>query len=559
MQFHRRLLGFALCACLALTASIASAQSAASPAGRWDGTVVVNKIEIPFAFEIEHRDGQWSGAFFDGDLRMPSTGGRFENGTLTLAFDQYGSKVEATFAGGRLEGRYDRGTRGAAYPFRAERTAARAAQAGAPRIDGVWTIPTKSNKGEEAWRFIARQTGADVSAAILRVDGDTGTLSGSFRDGRFVLSHFSGARPLLLEVTLTADGTLEILQNKQTRMTALRADDARAAALPSPTDPSKHTRAVDPSQVLEVTFPDLDGNLVSTTDARFRGKVVILSITGSWCPNCHDEAPFLAELYKKHRRDGLEVVAISFEEAAQLEQPERLRAFLKRYDIQYTVLLAGQPDELNAKLPQFENLNAFPTTVYLGRDGRVRYVHAGFPSPASGAFYTQARDEISHQVERLLAEPVPSVRPTSQAAARPASLAPAQAARPAQLDLLTSVTPRARGVYELAVDVTPHPGMHVYAPGATGYIAINLALEPRAGVAAKPARYPRAEKYLFKPLNETVDVFQQPFRIAQDVVIDAGSEGGPGPMTLSGILSYQACDDQLCYKPERIPVAWTIK
>jgi hypothetical protein len=68
------------------------------------------------------------------------------------------------------------------------------------------------------------------------------------------------------------------------------------------------------------------------------------------------------------------------------------------------VLVPGEPDELNDKVPQAENLNAFPTTFILGRDGRVRAVHAGFPSPGSGAYYAQAEREVTDLVERLLAE-----------------------------------------------------------------------------------------------------------------------------------------------------------
>jgi thiol-disulfide isomerase/thioredoxin len=395
-----------------LAAVSASAQSTATPVGNWAGVVVVNGVDIPFTFEISSKPARAAtaggqpiaAAFFDGDLRIESTGGSFADGVVTVRFDQYGTRLDATFRDDRLEGTYDRGTRGAGYAFRAERAVARPVVSHAPDIAGVWIIPTTSTKGEKAFRFIVRQKGADVSAAILRVDGDTGTLSGSYRDGTFVLSHFSGVRPTLLEVSVNADGTLALLQNKRTQLTAVREAEARKAALPEPTDSEAHTRAKDPSQPLVLAFPSLDGPAISLADTRFTGKVVIVSITGSWCPNCHDETPFLVDLYKKYRGLGLEVVAVTFEEAAQLKDPVRVRAFAKRYGITYPILLAGEPDELNAKVPQFENLNAFPTSFYLGRDGRVRFIHAGFPSPASGPFYLEAQQDIVRQVEQLLAE-----------------------------------------------------------------------------------------------------------------------------------------------------------
>ena len=376
-----------------------------SLAGRWDATVVVNDLEIPFPFEIEEDGHLLRGAFFNGELAIRSTDGRFENGTVFLAFDQYASRIEATYSDGRLEGQYVRGSR-PPYPFRAVRAVkTEAASVDAPSIAGVWTIPTESSKGEKAWRFIVRQTGAEVNGTILRVDGDTGSLTGSYRDGTFVMSHFSGARPLLLEVTLEADGTLRLLRNRGRELVAVRSDSARAAELDAPTDPSRHTSVEDPDAPLRFSFPDLDGRIVTHEDPRFAGKVVVVSITGSWCPNCHDEAPFLSNLYKTYRDQGLEIVAFSFEEAAQLANPTRLRAFIERYDLDYTFLLAGVPDELGEKVPQAVNLNAFPTTFILGRDGRVRAVHAGFPGPASGSFYTEVLHEVTSQIEELLAEP----------------------------------------------------------------------------------------------------------------------------------------------------------
>ena len=167
---------------------------------------------MPFRLEIVTRGEAPVASFFNGDRRISSTGSR--------------------------------GTR-APYPFTATRTPAspRAAasstsSSSAPSITGTWIVQAKSSKGETAWRFIARQNGGGVAATILRVDGDTGTLSGGYRDGRFVLSHFSGARPLLLEVTPRPDGTLTLRAERQDRARRGRAPTRRArAAIGTPTDP----------------------------------------------------------------------------------------------------------------------------------------------------------------------------------------------------------------------------------------------------------------------------------------------------------------------------------
>lgn len=374
-------------------------------AGEWDARVVANGVEVPFRFEVTDEGGAVTGSFFNGERRVSSTSAKVDGTRVSFEFGHYASAVEAAIVNGGLEGQYRR-ARGEPYPFRAVRASkvAASAPAGTPSIDGTWIVKAKSNKGEAAWRFIARQRGAEVEATILRVDGDTGTLTGAWQDGRYVLSHFSGARPLLLEVTPLEDGTITLAQNGQAELAARRESESAISSIGTPTDPALHTRVKDPSEPFRFSFPDLQGRLVSNTDPRFAGKVVLVNISGSWCPNCHDEAPFLSALYQKYRSKGLEVVSLSFEEAGQLASPTRLKTFIETYGIEYTVLVAGEPDQLNEKVPQGENLNAFPTTFILGRDGRVRAVHAGFPSPGSGEFYTKAEREMTELVERLLTE-----------------------------------------------------------------------------------------------------------------------------------------------------------
>ncbi len=386
--------------------AMASAALAQSLAGTWDATVKVNDVEIPFRFELSGDGAAIQGSFFNGDIKFPSTSGRFENGSLALKWDYYASGLEATLKDGALDGQYVQARRAekAVYAFHAQRHVQASADPNAPSIAGQWVIPTKSPKGELAWRFIVHQTGADVSASILRVDGDTGAITGTYKDGKFVLSHFSGARPLLLEVSVAPDGSLDMLENRKNKLTAVRSEEAQAKGLAQPTDPSKHTSVKDPSEPFRFQFPDLNGSLVSNTDARFHGKVVLVVITGSWCPNCHDEAPYLVSLYKKYRGQGLEIVALSFEEGDQLKNPERLRAFIQRYGIEYTTLLCGEPSEAQAKLTQAVNWNSWPTTFFLDRNGLVRYVHAGFPSSASGELFRQAKEDYVAQIERLLRE-----------------------------------------------------------------------------------------------------------------------------------------------------------
>jgi thiol-disulfide isomerase/thioredoxin len=397
-------------AVLLASAPLILAQAVAQPsiAGRWDATIQINGVDTPFPLEISGSGTNVAASFFNGDDRYPSTQGRFENGKLVLNWDYYAATLDATLKDGALEGQYA-GTRRMKGPFAIRATRAAVAKPATapvvvPNIGGLWEIPNKSGKGELAWRFIVQQSGPKASATILRVDGDTGTISGAFQNGKFVLSHFDGARAHLLEITPAADGTLDILQDGKLKLTAYRPAAARAKGLPEPTDPDLHTTMKDPREPFRFSFPDLKGRLVSNVDPRFRGKVLVIEITGSWCPNCHDEAPFLAEMYHKYGHQDLEIVSLSFEETDQLKDPSRLRAFVKKYGLEFPVLLCGDPDEANSKLTQLVNWNTWPATLFVDRKGLVRGIHSGFPSAGSGELFRQAKDEFNVEVGRLLAE-----------------------------------------------------------------------------------------------------------------------------------------------------------
>ena len=386
--------------------------SGQSVEGAWDATVTVNNVSIPFRIEIDGAGADVHSYFFNGADRVnPSNSGTFQNGSLVLTFDSYATKLEATLTDGVLTGTYG-GSSGNAYAFQARRHDPSLVATGdphAPDISGLWEIQVKSPKGESAWHFVVNQTGAKIDAAILRVDGDTGILSGNFKKGRFILSHFTGERPFYVEVTPQSDGSLQLqiagFHDTQT-LPALRPAEARARNLAPPDDPTQHTRVKDPAQPLRFSFPDVTGRVVSSTDDRFQGKVVLVNITGSWCPNCHDEAPFLEELYRNYHGLGLEIVALDFEPAAQLKSLSRVEAFIKRYGIEYTYLIAGEPSQLNEKIPQAENLNAWPTTFFVARNGLVRSIHAGFTSHASGELDSRLKDSVRTEIAQLLSENV---------------------------------------------------------------------------------------------------------------------------------------------------------
>ena len=119
--------------------------------------------------------------------------------------------------------------------------------------------------------------------------------------------------------------------------------------------------------------------------------------------------------------------------------------------------------------------------------------------------------------------------------------------------------------FHLALDITPKPGMHVYAPGASelGYRVVGLRLDAPHYLRLLSPEYPESEIYHFEPLDERVPVYQRPFRLVQEIVVEGSTEAAAvlaeiDAVTLTGRLDYQACDDKVCFNPESVPLTWTI-
>ena len=445
----------------ALTSALLSSSAALAAEaidGRWDAVLTKNGTDIPFRLDIKGSGDKLQGVFYDGFKPYDgTTSASFKDGKLTLSVDHYLTTINADLKNGELDGSAVAQNResSAQYGFHAVRHVDTAAAAtNAPQIAGTYVVAldAPSSKGEKAFRVIVEQKGAEVAASILRIDGDTGSYTGSFKDGKWVLSHFDGGRPGVITVTPNADGSLSVEQRsarpapqeasysseaKVTTpanaygadatpdgryakvLTAWREDVARAKGLPEPDDFLTHTVARDPNEIFKFNFRDVNGKLVSNDDPDYKNKVVLAIVTGTWCPNCHDEAQYLVKLDKQYRAQGLRIVALDFEEPEQQGTLLRERAFIKKYGVKYAYLQAGSPAEMWEKVPQLNHLDTWPATVFIGRDGKVRAVHSGFASPASGAFNVQLKQEFTGRIEQLLAEK------TTASAAAPTKMADA--------------------------------------------------------------------------------------------------------------------------------------
>jgi peroxiredoxin len=142
------------------------------------------------------------------------------------------------------------------------------------------------------------------------------------------------------------------------------------------------------SDRLACRFPDSSGSMVSLADVGYRGKVVVITLGGAWCLNCHDEAGFLAAHARAQAPRGLEIIGLHFEFGDDPAHAFRqIDSFKARYGIGYPLLLAGQPTPESTKtaLGALGPVKVYPSTICIGREGRVREVHIGRAGPAIGS------------------------------------------------------------------------------------------------------------------------------------------------------------------------------
>jgi peroxiredoxin len=388
--------------------------------GAWRGVLALPGGDLPFGLEIESQGDKVRAVLVNGSERTRVDEVTIDGRTLTMRMPGFENTLTATIAGDTLRGEVlmvKLGAKNQRIPFRARhgeewrfaRTAAAADPTAAvePAADfsGRWAV--EFGEGDKRTRGVGEftQQGRRVTGTFLTATGDHRFLAGDVVDGELLLSKFDGGHAFLYRARLAVDGNLN--GRWWSGLAFTEPFTARRDPNASLGDAENVTQMRDAATALDIRFPDLDGNMVSLRDARFAGKVIVIALAGSWCPNCHDEAAFLAPFHRQHRERGLEVVSLMFEQFGDFPQAAAAtRRFRERYGIEYTTLIAGTSDKDDAatKLPQLNGVFAFPTTIFIDRAGNVRRIHTGFSGPATGEHHRKLLEEFESTVEQLLAE-----------------------------------------------------------------------------------------------------------------------------------------------------------
>jgi len=331
--------------------------------------------------------------------------------SLVFLFPEYQSAMAGIWDGRRWRGQLLR--------YRADTTANEFTASPVPEKDGnapASGAPTRSLAG--TYRVLAqsaggidttmtatfRMQGDSIVGTIIAPDGDYGLLAGVQSGDHVQLTRFTGWQAFLLELDRDGPAWRAALYARSGDPQAFRLEPRpRENTVPIA---GRTTTAKDPRARFNFQGLSSTGELIRSTDDRYKGKAVIVDIMGTWCHNCMDAAPVLEQLSRKYKNRGLEVVALSFELK---DDPalgrKNLARYAARYDIKFPLLYCGSTGSRavdSILRSQLNDFYAYPTTLFLDARGRIHSIHVGFRGPGTGDEYQRQVQDYDAEVERIL-------------------------------------------------------------------------------------------------------------------------------------------------------------
>jgi len=375
--------------------------------GKWRGEFLLGEnLLVPFNFEIDSRGMVY---LLNAEERFKTSTVIINNDSLFIPLDQFDNELAFYFQKNVLTGvlrKQDQHTvllpataeKGKTFRFRENKNAK------AENVGGTYSIEFTFESGKkEKSVAVLKQNGKQLTGTFLKESGDSRYLQGMVEGNKFYLSSFIGSTPGYYTGEVHVDGTIEGEQIGSRVHHQFRGKRDSYAELP---DPYKKMNSGERKKLAPFSFPDINGNMISLSDEKYKNKVVIIPVTGTWCPNCIDEAAFLSPWYEKNKDRGVEIMTIHYERQSDTGFSRKvMRRFRDRFNITYDQVFGGIANSDTVRrtlgLPEFRS---YPTTLFIDKKGNVAKMHSGYSGPATGRFYDEFLKEFNDEVDRLLNE-----------------------------------------------------------------------------------------------------------------------------------------------------------
>ncbi len=381
--------------------------------GIWRVALNTQGQELPFNFEVTlDSSGNYFVHLINGDERLEAGVIEFNGDSINIPLGYFDASLQGKITESGITGFYTKhfaedyfipfeAVPNATYRFKDENISLE------NKFEGKWEVTFVNPEEESSYSAIGifQQNSGKLIGTFLTATGDYRFLEGIEGDNNLKLSTFDGSHAYLFLAELQEDGSLkgEFFSGKggYRTWTAFKNPDVE---LPSPEELTFLKEGYDK---IEFTMPDLNGNPVSLDDPKYQGKVVILQIFGSWCPNCMDESKFLAPWYDSNKDRGVEIIGLAYENKEDFDYAsKRVKKMVEKLKINYDFLIAGgrASDKASLTLPMLNKVFIYPTTIFIDRSGKVRRIHSGFSGPGTGKYYDQFVEDFGQFMDQLLQE-----------------------------------------------------------------------------------------------------------------------------------------------------------
>ncbi|WP_196891975.1 peroxiredoxin family protein [Aureivirga marina] len=374
--------------------------------GDWKGEIFMQNDTLPFIFEIEKNANSFTGKLKNGEETIPLNDIEVKNDSVFISMHIFDITLKAKINENSLDGEYVKNyIPNYKLPFKA--TFGESKRFENPKssnaFDGKWDIIFKDDKGNENVAIgIFKQDGNLVKGTFLTPTGDYRYLEGTVENNVLELLTFDGNHAFIFKMKLNENGELEgTFKSGLNWIETFTGKKNPNAKLP---DANALTYLKDGYETVSFSFPDLNGKKVSLEDSKYKGKVVILQIFGTWCPNCMDETQFLSKWYRENIDRGVEIIGLAYEAKDDFNYAKsRVEKMKNTFDVPYEFLIAGtsNKEEASKTLPMLNKIISFPTTIFIDKNGKVAKIHTGFSGPATGEYYAKFVEEFNKTIDNL--------------------------------------------------------------------------------------------------------------------------------------------------------------